>query len=50
MAIHHLTQDLRKVTDHGEAGALALAQMAGQVGGAVIASDAKLAQRLGRTT
>ena len=40
VAIHHLTQDLRKVTDHGEAGALALAQMAGQVGGAVIASDA----------
>lgn len=39
VAIHHLTQDLRKVTDHGEAGALALAQMAGQVGGAVIASD-----------
>jgi hypothetical protein len=41
VAIHHLTQDLRKVTDHGEAGALALAQMAGQVGGAVLASDAK---------
>jgi hypothetical protein len=41
VAIHHLTQDLRKVTDHGESGALALAQMAGQVGGAVIAADAK---------
>jgi hypothetical protein len=40
VAIHHLTQDLRKVTDHGEAGALALAQMAGQVGGAVISADA----------
>jgi hypothetical protein len=41
VAIHHLTLDLRKVTDHGESGALALAQMAGQVGGAVIAADAK---------
>jgi hypothetical protein len=40
VAIHHLTQDLRKVTDQGESGALALAQMAGQIGGAVIASDA----------
>jgi hypothetical protein len=40
VAIHHLDQDLRKVTDHGESGALALAQMAGQVGGAVIAADA----------
>jgi hypothetical protein len=40
IALHHLTQDLRKVTDHGEPGALALAQMAGQVGGAVIASEA----------
>ena len=41
VALHHLDQDLRKVTDHGEAGALALAQMAGQIGGAVITSDAK---------
>jgi hypothetical protein len=40
VAVHHLLQDLRKVTDHGEAGALALAQMAGQVGGAIIAGDA----------
>ena len=40
VAIHHLDQDLRKVTDHGESGALALAQMAGQIGGAVIAADA----------
>ena len=41
VAIHHLLQDLRKATDQGEAGALALAQMAGQVGGAVLASDTK---------
>jgi hypothetical protein len=41
VAIHHLMQDLRKATDQGEAGALALAQMAGQVGGSIIASDAK---------
>jgi hypothetical protein len=41
IAIHHLDQDLRKVTDHGESGALALAQMAGQIGGAVIAADAR---------
>jgi hypothetical protein len=40
VAIHHLDLDLRKVTDHGDSGALALAQMAGQIGGAVIASDA----------
>jgi hypothetical protein len=40
VAIHHLDQDLRKVTSHGEGGALALAQMAGQIGGAVIAADA----------
>jgi hypothetical protein len=41
VALHHLDQDLRKVTDHGDAGALALAQMSGQIGGAVIAADAK---------
>jgi len=41
VAIHHLLQDLRKVTAQGESGALALAQMSGQVGGAVIAADAK---------
>lgn len=40
VAIHHLDLDLRKVTDHGEGGALALAQMSGQIGGAVIAADA----------
>jgi hypothetical protein len=33
--------DLRKATEHGEAGALALAQMSEQVGGAVIAPDAR---------
>jgi hypothetical protein len=41
VAIYHLATDLRKVTAQGEAGALALAQMAGQVGGAVLASDAR---------
>ncbi|HEX5370685.1 MAG TPA: hypothetical protein VFY10_14850 [Dehalococcoidia bacterium] len=41
VAIHHLLQDLRKATDQGEAGALALSQMAGQVGGAVLASDTR---------
>jgi hypothetical protein len=41
VAIHQLTQELRKVTDQGEAGALALAQIAGQMGGAVLASDAR---------
>jgi hypothetical protein len=40
VALHHLDQDLRKVTDHGDSGALALAQMAGQIGSAVIAADA----------
>jgi hypothetical protein len=41
VALHQLTQELRKVTDQGEAGALALAQIAGQMGGAVLASDAR---------
>lgn len=41
VAVHHLMLDLRKATEHGEAGALALAQMSEQVGGAVIAADAK---------
>jgi hypothetical protein len=41
VAIHHLMLDLRKATDQGEAGALALAEMAGQIGGAIIAPDAK---------
>jgi hypothetical protein len=41
VAVHHLMLDLRKATDHGEAGALALAQISGQVGGTIIAADAK---------
>jgi hypothetical protein len=41
VAVHHLMQDLRKATEHGEAGALALAQMSEQVGGAIIAPDAR---------
>jgi hypothetical protein len=41
VAVHHLILDLRKATEHGEAGALALAQMSEQVGGAVIAPDAR---------
>jgi hypothetical protein len=41
VAVHHLMLDLRKATEHGQAGALALAQMAESVGGAVIAADAK---------
>ena len=41
VSIYHLVQDLRKTTDQGDAAALALARLAGQIGGAVIASDAK---------
>lgn len=41
VAVHHLMLDLRKATEHGEAGALALAQMSEQVGGSVIAPDAR---------
>ena len=41
VAVHHLMQDLRKATEHGEAGALALGQMSEQVGGALIAPDAR---------
>ena len=41
VAIYHLVQDLRKVTDQGDAAAMALAQFAGQIGNAVIASDAR---------
>jgi hypothetical protein len=41
VAVHHLMLDLRKATEHGEAGALALAQISQQVGGAVIAPDAR---------
>lgn len=40
VAIHQLGQELRKVTEHGESGALALAQFAGQMGSAVISADA----------
>ena len=39
VSIYHLVKDLRKATDQGGEGALALAQMAGQMGGAVIAAD-----------
>jgi hypothetical protein len=48
VAVHHLMLDLRKATEHGEAGALALAQMSEQVGGAVIAPDAKWLEGAGR--
>lgn len=40
VALRHLGQELRKVTEHGNSGALALAQMAGQIGGAMISADA----------
>jgi hypothetical protein len=50
VALHHLDQDLRKVTDHGDAGALALAQMSSQIGGAVIASDARWIDGAARLT
>jgi hypothetical protein len=40
VAIYHLVQDLRKATDKGNEAALALAEFAGQAGGAIIASDA----------
>jgi hypothetical protein len=39
VSIHHLVQDLRKTTDQGGAAALALAEVAGQMRGAVIAAD-----------
>lgn len=41
IAVNHLTQDLRKATDQGDAAALALAQFAGSAANAVIANDAK---------
>ena len=41
VAVHHLVQDLRRATDDGEPAALALAQFAGQLSGAVLASDAR---------
>ncbi|HXH20726.1 MAG TPA: hypothetical protein VNN10_01765 [Dehalococcoidia bacterium] len=39
VSIHHLVQDLRRTTEKGGAAALALAQVAGQLGGAVISPD-----------
>lgn len=44
VAVHHLMQDLRKVTAQGQPAALALAEIAGQVSGAVIASDTRWLQ------
>ena len=41
VAVHHLMLDLRKATEHGQAGALALAQFSEQVGGAILAPDAR---------
>jgi hypothetical protein len=41
VAIYHLVQDLRRATDKGNAGALMLAQLNGQIGGALITEDAK---------
>jgi hypothetical protein len=40
VAIYQLVQDLRKATDQGGEGAIALSQFAGQIGGAIIANDA----------
>ena len=48
VAVHHLLLDLRKATEHGEAGALAIAQLAEHVGGAIIAPDAKWLNGNGR--
>jgi hypothetical protein len=39
VSIYHLVKDLRRVTEQGGEGALLLAQVAGQLGGAVIAAD-----------
>lgn len=39
VSVYHLVKDLRKATEQGNEGALALAQVAGQMGGAVIMSD-----------
>jgi hypothetical protein len=41
VAIYHLAQDLRKTTEQGSEGALALAELAGRIGGAVIAADTR---------
>jgi hypothetical protein len=41
VAIYQLVQDLRKATDKGSEGALALARFAGESGGAVLADDGK---------
>ena len=40
VAVHHLVRDLRKSTERGDAAALALAQLAGEAGGVVLAADA----------
>lgn len=40
VALHHLTQDLRRVTERGSTAALALTQLAGEAGGVVLAADA----------
>ncbi len=45
IAVHHLTQDIRKATDQGDGAALALAQFAGTAANAVIANDAKWLDR-----
>jgi hypothetical protein len=47
IAVHHLMLDLRKATDQGDEAALALAQFAGQIDSAIIASDAKWLDGLG---
>jgi hypothetical protein len=39
ISIYHLVRDLKKATDQGGPAALALAQVAGQIGGAVISAD-----------
>jgi hypothetical protein len=41
IAVYHLMLDLRKATDQGDEAAMALAQFAGQAGGAIIANDAR---------
>jgi hypothetical protein len=40
ISLSDLTRDLRKATDQGAAGALLLAEVAGQINGAVISNDA----------
>jgi hypothetical protein len=50
IAVHHLMLDLRKATDQGDEAALALAQFAGQAGGAIIANDTKWLDGAARLT